>query len=574
MTMRARIVVLVGALGWSLLAEHVVDGWSQPYWIPIADLGVGWALIGSGLVGMTKRPNSVAGTRLVLAGFLWWVGNFQLATDQVVGAVGFAFQGYHDVVLAVLVLSFPGRWPARRVDRAVLGAVGIMYCVNSLVRLGARLPLDGLLPPGLLEAATALVPPADFLRGAGMLVVAAAATVRVWVARGPFRRLVGPVALSGAAWAAAASVFYLYVPLEVEGLVTPLPDDLVVVGAWALNVIRIVVPMGIYAGILRLGQERAAVAEAIVGIARAPRPARLEDALRDALGDPVLGVFSWREDDQRYVDGDGRELDVAAPRPSGRSLLLLNDEGMPLAAVDHDVAIAEDPRLLASVEAAVRLTVGHERLRQQVDRQLEEVRASRARIVEATDRERRRIERDLHDGAQQRLVTLALRSHRAADRATDEVVAGDLREIEAEAVAILHDVRDLAAGIHPAILSEVGLAGAIEALASRSALAVTVHVEPLGTMPPATESTAYFVVAEALTNAAKHASAAAVTVDAAVTGDRLVVRVSDDGGGNADPFGSGLRGLADRVAAVGGSLQIDSPKGVGTSIVAELPCAS
>ena len=230
--------------------------------------------------------------------------------------------------------------------------------------------------------------------------------------------------------------------------------------------------------------------------------------------------------------------------------------------------------MLAAVVAAVRLTVQHERLEHEVARQLEDVRASRARIVEAGDLERRRIERDLHDGAQQRLVALALRSRRAAEGSADPSAAADLRSIEAEAIAILGDIRELAAGIHPAILTEVGLAGAIQTLADRSPIPVTLRLEIPSSLPTSTEATAYFVVAEALTNTAKHAGATAATVDAEVHGDRLVVRVRDDGRGGADAGGAGLRGLGDRVAAVGGSLRIDSPASGGTALSVELPCVS
>jgi len=253
---------------------------------------------------------------------------------------------------------------------------------------------------------------------------------------------------------------------------------------------------------------------------------------------------------------------------------LLAHDGAPLAAVVHDAALVEEPGLLAAVVAAVRLTVQHERLEQEVARQLEDVRASRARIVEAGDMERRRIERDLHDGTQQRLVALALRSRRAADGADDPSAAADFRSIEAEAIAILGDIRELAAGIHPAILTEVGLAGAIQTFVDRSPIPVTFHMEVPDPLPPTIEATAYFVVAEALTNTAKHAEATAATVDAELRDDRLVVRIRDDGLGGADASGAGLRGLGDRVAAVGGSLSIDSRPGGGTTLSVELPCVS
>ena len=383
-----------------------------------------------------------------------------------------------------------------------------------------------------------------------------------------------PVLLAGAAWSGAAALNGVYVPLVVLGVVAPWPDDVYVPLAWSLNVVRIAVPIAIYVGIVRLRRERSAVADVIVEIAEAPDPTGLEAALRGALDDPSLRVLPWDAEAGAYVDPLGKPFDATGPTEPGRAVTVLAHEGAPLAAVVHDAALVEEPGLLAAVVAAVRLTVQHERLEHEVARQLEDVRASRARIVEAGDLERRRIERDLHDGAQQRLVALALRSRRAAEGSADPSAAEDLRSIEAEAIAILGDIRELAAGIHPAILTEVGLAGAIQTLADRSPIPVTVHVDIPSPLPTTTEATAYFVVAEALTNTAKHAGATAATVDAEVRGDRLVVRVRDDGRGGADAGGAGLRGLDDRVAAVGGSLRIDSPPGGGTALSVELPCVS
>ena len=210
----------------------------------------------------------------------------------------------------------------------------------------------------------------------------------------------------------------------------------------------------------------------------------------------------------------------------------------------------------------------------EVQAQLEQVRASRARIVEAGDTERRRLERDLHDGAQQRLVTLSLALGMARDRAAADPELGSLIESASkEAREALTELRELARGIHPAVLTETGLAGAIQALVERSPVATTVTAVPGGRFPAAIEATAYFVVSEALTNVAKHAMAGSAEVTICQRPGRLVVKVSDDGAGGARPEGgSGLRGLADRVASVGGVLRVDSPPGCGTRLEADLPC--
>ncbi len=204
-----------------------------------------------------------------------------------------------------------------------------------------------------------------------------------------------------------------------------------------------------------------------------------------------------------------------------------------------------------------------------------ELRQSRARIVEATDATRRRLERDLHDGAQQRLISASLAMRLARSRLGGDVapvVAADLDTAANELKAALVELRELARGIHPAILTEAGLGPAIDTLVERSVVPAAVLATPDRRLPPAVESTGYFVVSEALVNVAKYASASRATVSAECTRSSLCIEVTDDGVGGADPSaGSGLRGLADRVAAVGGSLSIDSPVGGGTRVAAEIP---
>jgi signal transduction histidine kinase len=220
------------------------------------------------------------------------------------------------------------------------------------------------------------------------------------------------------------------------------------------------------------------------------------------------------------------------------------------------------------------LTEANERLQAAVESQLEEVRASRARIVAAGDAERKRVERDLHDGAQQRLISLTLKLRLARSRFGpdgDPTVATVLAEASEEARAALGELRELARGIHPQILTEAGLTAAIESLADRSPVTVDVQVEP-DRFPAVVESTAYFVVSEALANVAKYAGARTVAVRTRQESGFLVVEVVDDGVGGADPTaGSGLPGLVDRLAALGGTLDVRSPRGGGTRLVARIP---
>jgi signal transduction histidine kinase len=254
----------------------------------------------------------------------------------------------------------------------------------------------------------------------------------------------------------------------------------------------------------------------------------------------------------------------------GRAVTQVEHDGELLAVLADDPAIVEDdPGLIEAVGSVARLALENERLAAQVRAQLDEVRASRQRIVEAADAERRRVERDLHDGAQQRLVALAMRLDVA--RRTAGASSELLDQTTSELRAAVAEVRDLARGLHPTILVEAGLGPAIEALAERAAVPISVDA-PSDRFPAPVEAAAYFVVAEAIANTTKHAGASQVQVTVSTTADGLRVAIRDDGKGGADPeIGSGLRGLADRVAALGGRIRVESPPGGGTTVQADLP---
>jgi len=260
---------------------------------------------------------------------------------------------------------------------------------------------------------------------------------------------------------------------------------------------------------------------------------------------------------------------------TGRAATLIETEGRRVAAVIHDAALLERLPVVEAAGAAALLALENERLQAELRAQLEEVRASRARIVGAGDAERRRLERDLHDGAQQRLIALALALTLARQQVSDGngSVGPVLEEAAAEAKLALDELRELARGLHPSILTEAGLGAALESLAERSSLPVVVKCAPKGRLPQPIEATAYFVASEALANAAKHSRASAVGIEARRADGVLLLDVHDDGVGGADPAGgSGLRGLEDRVAAVGGRLRLTSDMRDGTHLTVEIPC--
>jgi signal transduction histidine kinase len=274
-------------------------------------------------------------------------------------------------------------------------------------------------------------------------------------------------------------------------------------------------------------------------------------------------------DRSQFVDERGVAITLDRNSPD-RAVTLIDPESRPLAALVHDARLLGQRPLLEAAGSAARLALENARLNAELRAQLSELRASRARIVAAGDAERRRLERDLHDGAQQRLLAVGLALQLLRDNRGDLQL---LAEAETELQAALHDLRELARGIHPAILADKGLPAAIGSLRDRAPLPISIDVPP-ERYPPAVESAAYFVVSESLANVTKHAQADSATVTIARLDGRVVIQVSDDGCGGADPAtGSGLQGLADRVGALDGRFTVLTDPDAGTTIRAEIPCA-
>jgi signal transduction histidine kinase len=296
------------------------------------------------------------------------------------------------------------------------------------------------------------------------------------------------------------------------------------------------------------------------------------DALAEALGDHSLTLAYWLPDSSRYVDADGRA--VALPTAGGdRAVTEIERDGGPVAAIVHDPALLEERELVRTAGAAAALALENERLAAELRARYDDLRAASARLVAAGDAARRRIERDLHDGAQQRLVSLSLTLNLARRHAEPgSQTASLLDNAMTELTAGLSELRELARGIHPAVLTERGLDPALAGLAARAPLPVTISAPLDRRLPPAVEAAAYFVVMEALTNVAKYACATAAEVTVQQINGHLVIDVADDGVGGANPAaGTGLAGLADRVAALGGRLEVQSPPGAGTLVRAEMP---
>ena len=300
----------------------------------------------------------------------------------------------------------------------------------------------------------------------------------------------------------------------------------------------------------------------------------IRELLAERVGDRTLSLAYWLADRGTFVDEFGRQVELPAPG-SGRTWTAVEHDGRRVAAIIHDAELDATPELVNAAAAAAALALDNERLKADLRARVEDLRISRARIVEAADAARRRLERDLHDGAQQQLVSLALdlRLLRARLKGSDAVAL--VEEISDKLAVALAELRELARGIHPAILTDRGLGPAVQGLADRVPLPVEVDVELPERPSPPVEAAAYFVVAEALTNVARYAKAHEARVEMRRRGDDVAVIVTDDGVGGADiEAGTGLRGLQDRLAALDGTLTIESPPGDGTRLHATIPWAA
>ena len=535
-------------------------------------VAAGLALALAGLVMSFTRPGWRIGDLALVAGFLWfapaWMGwdlGPPLVRSLAMVAGVFAFP-----VIAHVVLAFPSKRLRSRAARVLVGAV---YVEAGIAALGTALFWDPFFDPSCWANCTEnvflvrSVPRlAHMIQVADRWFVAAAATAlfamcawRIVRNSGPARRVLVPVAGPGMLFATAVvahSIAVQRVPVED-------PSDPVFLAIFLLACVAMtLLAAGLVWAVLRTRAQRRSVARVVASLGEAPAPGSLESALARAVGDPDLRIAYWLPDPDRYVDASGRPTPepVAAP---GRALTTLVREGRRVAVVTHTATLPDFEREMG---AAVRLGLENERLQAESLSRLEEMRASRLRIVETGDAERRRLERDLHDGAQQRLLALSydIRVARSGaetdgDSATGTLLAGAVDEAQ----AALGELRELAHGIYPAILAEAGLAPALATLADEAPLPVEIRDAAEGRFIASVETAAYFVVAEALQDAARRGAGYAAA-SAVHEGGRLVVTVEDDGPERT----SSMVQVADRVGAVGGSLTVEPRR-----IRAEIPCA-
>jgi len=338
---------------------------------------------------------------------------------------------------------------------------------------------------------------------------------------------------------------------------------------WAYDIVIACLAIVLLVDLLRGRWAEAVVADLVVDLGRQADTRTLRDELGRALGDRSLILGYWLPEEGRYVDDVGRPVEL--PRPgAGKAVTPIAHDREPVAVLVHDEAVLEDQALVEAVASAARIAVSNARLQAEVRARVVELTASRRRIVEAADAQRRRLERELRGGAEQRLTRVE-RLLAQAHEAANQRAGAQLTEIEVELRGARAELRDFAQGIRPSALTEGGLRAALPELAGRAGIPVELEIS-VGTVPPAVEAAVYFVCAEALANAAKHAEASSVTISISQSSGRLSLTLVDDGVGGAHPGkGSGLRGLTDRVEALGGQLSVRSPIGGGTWLDAMIP---
>ena len=536
---------------------------------------VGLSFLAAGIAAWVRWPSSRLGLLFSIVGYLTLLPALNYLNDPVAFTLGNVAIPFAGAALAHLGLAWPTGRLRSRFERGVVIAeyasvigfsvLGTMFWDPAYSGCYAGCPANLLLVRGSRPVWEA-VNEAGAAVGCVLTVTVLILIIRHWrSARGWSRQAMVPLV-----WIALV-ICVESVVTDVTGLYVLPPLANLVINGWA-PLVYVLGPVLFVISTVRARTARGALGTAIVDLEPGAPPDRLRDALARALGDSTLQLAFRTPDGDGFVDTAGQAVQVHRPDP-GRAVVPIAGEQE--AVLVHDEGLELEPQLVRLTAAAASMALEHSRLQAEVQAQLELVRASRSRIVEAGDAERRRLERDLHDGAQQRLVTLTLALGMARSRAAevDPELGALIESATKEAREALTELRELARGIHPAVLTETGLTGALQALVERSPVVTTIAEVPHDRFPPVIEATAYFVVCEALANVAKHATASAAQVSIRRLPGRLVVQVSDDGAGGARPErGSGLRGLADRVASAGGVLQVDSPPGAGTRLEADIPC--
>jgi signal transduction histidine kinase len=572
-----RALLALGAVGFVAGAVPLAlalanEGGHQRTLIAVTGPLIGWAFIGTGIFAWLRQPENRFGALMTAVGFSACFAGLRVSTESWVFIVGLLFITSQWALLYHMLLAFPGGTLHSRVERLMVGGMYfsalVVHPVQVLFQDTALLgfPENPLLIEGNADLSSTLSRSRYWL---ALVLLGALVVVlgRRWAAASRFeRQALGPVLISGGAVMALLGIWYAALLAEVDQDVVQALED-------TRYVVLCTVPFAFLAGLLRSRVAGASTVTEVVARLGDPnvRGGGIGEALADALDGTSLELV-YRCADGRYVDDAGRPVALPPDSPE-RAVAPLETGDEPSVMLTYDPVREDERELVHAVVAAATLSLENERLAADLRAKVEEVSASRARIVESGDAARRRLERDLHDGAQQRLVSLALNLRMLGSRIDGDPEAG--RQLDAARLELdqaLEELRELARGLHPSVLSERGLEAALEGLAQRAPVPVELEAMPGERLPDRVESASYFVVAEALTNVAKYAHATKASVHVARADGEVLVEVSDDGVGGADPAGgSGLRGLLDRVSALGGTFEVDSQPGEGTTVRAAIP---
>ena len=521
--------------------------------------------VGSGLVAWRRRPGSRLGPLMIVAGFLTSLSALSLVNAPLPFTIGVILDLVPFPLFLHVFLAFPTGRLRGTVDRVLVG-FGYFAAVGLQI---VALMLGGFSPDNVLAIVSEPAAAAT-LFDIQLLSIAAMSLAGIAVLAA-HRRADGPP-LRRSVTLMVDSFALALVMIAVLGVTVVFFPD------WGgfLTVQRVMfftiglAPLAFLVALLDARLARSAVGDLMIELRAGPPD--LSAALGRALNDPSLQLAYWLPQFGSWADEDGRAMRLPGGE-DGRTATVIKNDGEVVAALIHDPALGDERELLAAVTAAAAIAVENGRLHAELRAGLDELRGSRERLIEAGQDERKRLERNLHDGAQQRLIALSLDLARLGDRLESPDERAEVRSARAEIAASLSELRDVARGLHPAVLSGHGLEVALESLAAGSTVPVRLTVALDGRLEEPVEVAAFYVVSESLANVGKHAQAESAAVDVSRENGQVVVEVVDDGIGGADSErGSGIRGLADRVEGVGGRLRVWTPRGGGTRVRAEMPC--
>jgi signal transduction histidine kinase len=577
----ARLLTALGALCVALTGLNLWLGLAygaRAQLFVVSDVAVGACFAATGVAAWRLRPRSRIGLLMLILGIALLIDNpygFALPAEmpgrQLIILVGEPVYWLQYALAAHLFLSYPSGQLKEPIERRMITASYLLAIIGGVFLLMTRTDSFicghwcGQLTSHQLEVQARS---AVMLAWTGLATIVIAVLVSRFIRSGPRQRY-----HEGFALAVAGLTVFLFMALFVITMIGADGGDedgpantgvLHAVMSWTAV---IAMPVAFLVGLLRERLEFASVGDLVGGLKQVT-PDTVEAALSQTLRDPTLRVAFPTT--SGWLDVSGHHYNP--PSDGSRSLALLGDP--PFAALVYDPTLAEHRDLLNAAASAARLALDNARLYAEVRAQLDEVRSSRQRLAAAADEERQRLERDLHDGAQQRLLGVGLKLGVLRGRLDGTAEQTMVNELEQELRTAIRELRDLAQGIRPAVLTDQGLAPALAGLTRRAGVRVDLDMRLAKRLDPTIEVTAYYVVSEALQNVVKHTHNAAVHVSAIHEAGRLIVEVADEGPGEASMLaGTGLRGLADRVEAVGGCFEINSPPRGGTLIRAELPCA-